>query len=172
MNPVITQVGGDKAGFSLKRVMLAIDMVAKAAEREAVLLRFNDNNTMDYPAIAQLSADLRDLIAGAMKNVGSLTVRYLGDLKPTVYPIGTNFFHLGKTTEDGAEFGKLIQKALLESEGQELTFVNLASVRDVKIHVGNYRAAMITDDLSFLTTFCETCELWANSSSTITIEDR
>jgi hypothetical protein len=173
MNPVILQVGGGGAvGFSLKRVMLAIDMVAKAAERESVVLRFNDSNTMDYPAIAQLSADLRDLIAGAMKNVGSLTVRYLGDLKPTVYPIGTQFFHLAKTTEDGGEFGKIIQKALLESDGQELTFVNLASVRDVKIHVGNYRAAMITDDLNYLTTFCETCEAWANSSSSICVEER
>lgn len=173
MNPVILQVGKqDGVGFSLKRIMLAIDMVAKAAERDPIVLRFNDDNVMDYPAIAQLSADLRGLIDAAMKNVGSLTVRYLGDLKPTTYPIGTNFFHLTKTTEDGGEFGKLIQKALLESNDQELTFVNLASVRDVKIHVGNYRAAMITDDLSFLTTFCETCEIWANGSVSITIGER
>lgn len=171
MAATISQVGNDQVCFPLRSVMLAIDMVSKAAEREAVLLRFNDNNTMEYPAIAQLSADLRDLIAEAMKNIGSLTVRYLGDLKPTVYPIGTNFFHLGKTTEDGGEFSKLVQKALFQSAGQDITFVNLANVRDVKIHVGNYRASVITDDLSFLTTFCEACEMWANNSATIMVED-
>jgi hypothetical protein len=31
---------------------------------------------------------------------------------------------------------------------------------------------MITDDLNYLTTFCETCEAWANSSSSICVEER
>lgn len=173
MNPMIQKVGGRKEdiSFSLKRVMVAIDMVAKAAEREPIVIHLDDNNKMDYPAIAQLSADLRDLIAAAMQNVGSLTVRFLGDLKPTIYPIDTGFFQFGKNTEDGSEFGRVIQKALLESEGQELTLVNLATVRDVRIKVGNHRVSRITDDLGVLTTFCEACEMWANDSATICVEE-
>ena len=174
MNPWIQKVGGgkDEISFSLKRVMVAIDMVSKAAEREPIVIHLNDQDAMHYPTIAQLSADLKDLIAAAMKNVGCLTVRFLGDLKPTVYPIDTGFFQFGKNTEDGSEFSRVIQKALLESDNQELTFVNLATVRDVRIKVGNHRVSQITDDLNVLNTFCEACEMWANESATIHVEER
>ena len=124
---------------------------------------------MHYPTIAQFSSDLRDLIAEAMKNEGTLTVRYLGDLKPSTYPIGTHFFHLHDSTSDGNEFSKILQKALLEGGEQEMTFINLANVRDVRIHVGNHRAVGVTDDIGYLTTLCDTLELWANDSASIKV---
>jgi hypothetical protein len=162
--------GAPGVSFSVPRVIVAIETVAKAAEREPIPLPFNDDGVMEYPTIAQFTSDLRDLIAGAMKNEGSLTVRFLGDLKPSVYPVDTHFFHLNESTTDGSEFTKLIQKAMLESGKSDITFVNLSTTRDVKLHVGNHRAIGTTDDLSFLTAFCDTMALWADLSLSIKVE--
>lgn len=168
----IGRVDGLGMLFSVPRVIVAIETVSKAAGAAPIPLPFNDEGLMHYPIIAQLTSDLRDLMAIAMKNEGSLTVRYLGDLKPTTYPIDTQFFHLNASTADGADFSKILQKALMEGNKEELTFINLANVRDVKIHVGNHRAVGTTDDLRFLTTFCEVLESWANDSASIKVKAR
>lgn len=159
-----------EVSFAAARILAAIKMVATAAEMPPVEMPFNDDGVMHYPQVAQLSSDLRDLIAGAMRNEGSLTVRFLGDLKPTVYPVDTQFFHLGPPTVDGSEFGRIIQKAMLETEKQDITFVNLSTVRDVKMHVGNHRVVGVTDDLRCLTNFCEALEAWADASATISVK--
>lgn len=165
----IGRVGEDGVTFAVPRVLVAIKTVATAAELPVVELPFNDEGAMHYPQVAQLSSDLRDLIAAAMKNEGSLTVRFLGDLKQTIYPLDTQFFHLGQVTEDGGEFGRIIQKSMLETAKQDITFVNLATVRDVKLHVGNHRAIGTTDDLRFLSNFCDALEVWADVSATISV---
>jgi len=157
----------DRTGqtFIVQRVIIAIETVAKAACCDPTSLPFGDDGIMHYPAIAKFMVELRELMAIAMKNEGSLTVRYLGDLKPSVYPIDTHFFHLKDSTEDGADFSRIMQKALFEGTHEELTFINLANVRDVKIHVGNHRALNISQDIKYLTMFCDVLEQWANDSA-------
>lgn len=166
----IVRLDGSGTKFSVQRVIVAIDTVAKAAESVPIKIPFDEQGEMGFPTIAQFASNLRDLIEGAMKNEGSLTVRFLGDLKASIYPIDTQFYHLSESTSDGGDFSKLIQKALLSTSKQDLTFINLANVRDVKINVGNHRALNVSDDIRFLTTFCEVLESWADASASMRVQ--
>jgi hypothetical protein len=163
MEKVIRFGRADKTGrdFSIQRTLVALKMVAMAAEVDPLDLPFNDEGIITPSVLGMFTLSLREQINQALKNQGSLTVRFLGDLKASVYPIDTHFFRINPTG-DGQDdnFGTILKKALLGSDKEEMTFINLANVRDVKIHVGNNRIIGSSSDLSYLTDLADTFDLW------------
>jgi hypothetical protein len=163
MNQVIRFGRVDKTGpdFSVQRTIAALKLVAKAAEVDPLELPFNDDGIMVPSVLGSFTVSLREQINQALKNQGSLTVRFLGDLKASIYPIDTHFFRINPTSEgEDDNFATLLKKALLSSDKEEMTFINLANVRDVKIVVGNNRVVGSSADLSYLTTLADTFDAW------------
>ncbi len=152
----------DKTGetFSVQRIIVALKMVAKAAEMEGLEMPFDEDGQMSPSIAGQFVVDVCEQVEQAMKNQGSLTVRYLGDLKPTVYPIDTHFFRINNQSDGMDDFSAILKKALLDGEHEEMTFINLANVRDVKIHVGNTHVMNVSSDIAFLSRLMETFHLW------------
>ncbi len=146
--------------FSVQRTIVALKMIAKAAEGEVLTMPFDENGVMPASVAGRFVVDLSEQIKLAMKNQGSLTVRFLGDLKASVYPIDTHFFRINTHSEGEDDFASILKKALLDGKHEEMTFINLSNVRDVKIHVGNSHVMSVVDDLAFLTRVVEAFELW------------
>lgn len=165
-NVRIERVGDKKFSFAVNRLLVALTAVAKAAQVETPTLPFSEQGEMAFQTTAKLATDLRAMVDQALKNQGSLTVRFLGDLKPTVYPLETEFFHVAKSLDDSGEFIKLLKTTLMAGGREDITFVNLANVRDVKLHVGS-GTVRVTDDLSYITIFCDVLEMWANDSAIV-----
>lgn len=147
--------------FSVQRTVVALKLVSKAAEMDVLVLPFDENGQMTPAVAGQFVVLLNAQIAQAMKNQGSLTVRFLGDLKATVYPIDTHFFRINPTggSEDD-NFAAMLKKALLSGEKEDMTFINLANVRDVKIHVGNSHITNVSSDLSYLSRLADALQSW------------
>jgi hypothetical protein len=89
-----------------------------------------------------------------------VTVRYLGDLKESSYPLSVRFFH-AKGGEDDNDFQTALRKAILDTKGErKFTFVNLANVREIAVDIGAPSIPGIQDDISFMERFLETVQYW------------
>src|SRR5208283_2518999 len=84
----------DPMRFILTRVEIAIKQVAVAAGGGDSILLFDGTDKMDWSDMALLTTRLRSMLDKVYKDQGHVTVRFLGDLKPTTYPLDTQFFHL------------------------------------------------------------------------------
>lgn len=156
------------ATFLVQRTLVALKMVASAAEVEPLDLPFSNDGEMTPAALGLFAVAINEQIAMALANQGSLTVRYLGDLKPSVYPIDTHFFRINpQAGGEDDNFVSLLKRALLSGDKQDMTFINLANVRDVKIHVGNSHVLNVSADLAYLSRMVETFELWDKDPCTV-----
>lgn len=156
----------DPKRFKVARILMATTQVARAAETEDLLLPFDDDGRMDWTAMAGLAVKLRKMLDVAYKNQGHVTVRFLGDLKSSTYPVDVEFFHLGANVTEN-EFSEMLRRAIQGSEKEEVVFINLANVRDIKVHVGNAQVSGLNADLACLSAFCDALEAWASDNATI-----
>lgn len=156
----------DPKRFTVQRLLVAISKVTQAAQVEEPKLPFDENGRMEWPVMAGLTNELRKMLDLAYKNQGHVTVRYLGDLKASPYPLDVQFFHLSSDVTQN-EFSLMLRETIEKASQEEAVFINLANVRDIKVHVGNQRVIGLNNDLSYLSAFCDALEAWASDSATI-----
>lgn len=146
--------------FTADRVKLALAKLAQAADKDPADYACEWLNSPGLVNLKKVRAEWRQLANDALQAVGKVTVRYLGDLKESSYPLSVRFFH-AKGGEDDNDFQTVLKKAILATKGErKFTFVNLANVREIAVDIGAPSIPGIQDDIAFVERLLETIQYW------------
>jgi len=170
MATLIRRVDGTGPIFSLTRIQAALAAAQRACGIDFVIdLGFDDEGRMGFAKAAKVSVKLREIIEMTLRNTGSITVRYIGDLKPTVYPTNLNYFN--SATQESLQGFVEHLKVALHSEADEVVVANLHTIRDIRIRRGA-DGQEIAKDINRLSVFADQLDLWASESADLCcIED-
>ena len=144
--------------FNTDRIRLAVSKLIQASELSGD--EFNLDWLKTGTVTFQDKVKLWDyLCTEALKAVGKVTVRFLGDLKESTYPLSVKFFQA--KGDDESDFMGILRKSITEAAGErKITFVNLANVREVSVDIGNIKIPGLQDDIAFLLNFLEYTRDW------------
>jgi hypothetical protein len=150
--------GKNERVFNTDRIRLAVSKLVQASELSG------DKFNLDW--LKTGTDDFQDkvkfwdyLCNEAMKSVGKVTVRFLGDLKESTYPLSVKFFQA--KGDDESDFIGILRKTITEASGErKITFVNLANVREISVDIGNIKIPGLQDDIAFLLNFLEYTRNW------------
>jgi hypothetical protein len=114
---------------------------------------------------SEVAAYLYDMVKVVFDGRGRVTVRYVGDLKPTEYPTDVEFFSIASGIEQG-EFSRLLREAVIRGGGKQ-TLINLSNVRDIVIDAGSSDIRNLGAEVSWLSAVADTFLAWGDATLAI-----
>lgn len=114
---------------------------------------------------SEVAAYFYDMANVVFDGRGRVTVRYVGDLKPTEYTTDVEFFSIASGIEQG-EFSRLLREAVIKGGGKR-TLINLSNVRDIVIDVGNADVRNFGSEVSWLSAVADTFKAWGEATLVI-----
>jgi hypothetical protein len=141
----------------------ALPVGAESARNVLSMLNDRQPRHILQPLVASdVASYLEEMVAVVFDHRGRITVRYVGDLKPTEYTTDVEFFAVATGVEQG-EFSKLLREAVLSGGGKR-TLINLSNVRDIVIDVGHADARNMGAEVSWLSAVADTFKAWGDIS--------
>ena len=122
---------------------------------------FSTEASFNAGDLSSFARKLKRLAEEVVQENGKVTVRYLGDLKPSDYDLSTRMFHLTGTST-GEEFREMIVDAMMDGK-DEAWLVNLRNVRDVRIKIGNSDVPGLEKNLKEVHRAADVMTLWSTS---------
>lgn len=148
----------DSLATSVGKLLVAIDNPSVKMEQIETLVQKMSGDGFEQACLDELIASLGQIISDVIKQNGRVEVRYVGDLKPIKYDLHARFYHLTQhSTDEGLR--KIIQDSITRGRS-EVTLINLANVRDIKISIGNASVIELSSELAVVQKACEKFREW------------
>ena len=141
--------------FNVDRIRIAVTKLVQASEVNGDDYNLDWLNVPGSVSLKEKTKTWDFLCNEALKAVGKVSVRFLGDLKESNYPLSVKFFQA--KGDDESDFMGILKKTITEAGGVErkITFVNLANVREVSVDIGNIKIPGLQDDISYMLGFLD-----------------